>query len=100
MKDNSLWIAIAILSVGAAGYFLLNNRKFVKSNVSSVKPDDVIALEISKNEKLKYSPAMLKEYDLIVPPFKATKKAEAIADEITAKRFQIDATKVKNPLYL
>lgn len=96
MRDNALWLALSVLAVGALGYYLTKDKM-----VKSESPNEKLVLEqLPASEKKKFSPALLREYDLVVPPFMARKSAQIKADEITAKRFTIDPLKVKNPLYL
>lgn len=100
MKNNFLWITLAVGAVGV-GYYLYMRKKSNTGAVTSVSPPDItVTYELPQQEKAKYSPALLKEYDLVVPPFKANMKAEIAADIITAKRFQVDPLKVKSPLYI
>ncbi len=84
-------------ALGTAAYYAYGKKR---KKTIVVVPSEQLGSEMPVSEKRKYSPALLREYDLIVPPFKATKKAQKVAQEITQKRFTIDSTKVKNPLYL
>ena len=99
MKENSLWIAVGVMAVGALGVLLFNG----KSKKNRTQPNtigDAVMVQLPEREKRKYSPALLREYDLIVPPFKATKRAQRVANRITAERYIIDQDKVKTPFFL
>jgi hypothetical protein len=99
MKNDTIWLALGVLAVGAVGYYITKGRNKVNAD-RNPQSGELIATAMSPSQKNKFSPALLREYDLIVPPFRATASAERLAQEITAKRFEIDPIKVKQPVYL
>jgi hypothetical protein len=99
MKNDTIWLALGVLAVGAVGYYVTKGKSKVNTDKNS-KSGEVVATEMSQAQKNKFCPALLREYDLIVPPFRATASAERIAQEITDKRYEIDPIKVKQPVYL
>lgn len=101
MKNNTLFISIGVLGVLSLLYYSVtkNNAKNIPSGDVIIKGEvDGRGGEVSA--KSSYSPALLREYELIVPPFKSTLKAQIQAAQINAKRYAIDERKVKPPLFL
>jgi actin-like ATPase involved in cell morphogenesis len=101
MMDKKLVFAIGIFGVLAAVYYAMGKKKnLVADSVTIVTPPEVLEVEKKALIAKSYSPALLREYNLIVPPFAANLNAQVRAGQINAKRFSIDERKVKPPLFL
>lgn len=95
------YLGMAAALLGVATIVYLNRRDKRRSQQPSTRADVMTAVaEVQAEEASRYSDALLKEYEVVLPTGVASKKVREKADEITRKRYAVNPKRIKKPLML
>lgn len=92
-----LGLAAAILGVATIIYMNRREKAKMKQPLTDAEIQGIVA-EVQTEEGAKYSNALLKEYEVVLPTGVASKKVREKAEAITRKRYAVNPKKLKKPL--
>ena len=93
------YLGIAAALLGVATIVYLNRRDKRRSQQPLTRADVITAVaEVQVEQAARYSNALLRDYEVVLPTGVASKKVREKADEITRKRYAINPKRIKKPL--
>jgi len=99
--NNLYYIGLGAALAGIATIIYLNrkekemkNKPFTDAEITS------IVEQVKVEEASKYSNALLKDYEIVLPPVVADKRVREKAEQITRNRNKINPKKIKKPLMI
>ena len=90
-KDNAIWWVLGGLGVVA----LLYHYKKPKVATQTMLVTDVLT-----EEEAKYSNALLREYNIVMPADKVSAKVRAKGEELRKGRFALQPQRINPPLFI
>ena len=99
MKNFHIWATSALL-LGVAAIIYMNRRQKSASSNASLKVlvDEEIIPLVQQEEASKYTNALLKQYEVVLPTAVASKRVREKAEVIARERRRIHPKKVKTPI--
>lgn len=95
MKTQNILLGVGL---GVLALYLWRRSQKRKNNPNSTST--LIVQDVIQEESNKYPSPLLEKYDIVIKPNKITKKVREKADTFTDRRYAINLSKVKEPLYL
>lgn len=92
-----LGLAAGLLGVATIIYLNRKEKAQARKPLTGAEIQGIIA-EVQAEEGAKYSNALLRDYEVVLPTGVASKKVRQKAEEITRKRFAVNPKKIKKPL--
>lgn len=96
--DKKLWLPVFV-GVGIVGYFWYKNK--YKKNSAPKSSDEAVAM-VTAQEKNKYTPAFLSQYDIVLPSVQASRAVKEAAFALQEDRTMTEIKKMesKKPVYI
>ena len=90
-KDNTIWWILGGLGALTLWYY------YKKPNVST---QTKLVTDVLTEEEAKYSDALLKEYNIVMPSDQVNAKVKAKGKELTSGRYALQPQKMNPPLFI
>lgn len=93
------YLGLAATILGVATIIYINRREKARSRkpLTDAEISGIVA-EVQADERAKYSDALLREYEVVLPTGIADKKVREKAEQITRKRYAVNPKKIRKPL--
>lgn len=93
------YVGIGAAVLGIATIIYMNRKEKKQADAQMTKTDlSAIVEEVQVEEEQKYSNALLKQYEVVIPTAVASKRVREKAQQISKDRRKVNPKKIKKPL--